>query len=174
MYDAQSIIVDAREQSEFQITRALRCAQRLRDAGIPYNFGSKTEEAIDCSGLTRMCYQTLEDGVIYQYNQLRDWLYYEQYLSCGREGDLIFFSSVGRPAEPSHVGIISQVDLQQLTCLIIEASSVKGRVVEQEFDLRSNSFGMHMVCNGIAKVRPFLERQYIQEQIKKLAAGTSV
>lgn len=167
--DADSILVEARKMAEFHRENAIECARKLRDAKIPYVLGGKTkEEGLDCSGLTRLCYRELAEGALGQYNQLSDWLFDETDIACGSPGDLVFFSELANPDVVSHNGIISQVNLTLLTFSIIGASSVKGCVAEDELNLRSQTFGSRMLCKGVAKMRPFLTRQYIQEQIEKL------
>lgn len=167
--DADSIVLDAQRYAEFHIGKAIECAKKLCAAEIIYVLGGKTKEGgLDCSGLTRMCYRDLADGVFDQYNQLNAWLFHGKDITCGRPGDLIFFSKLTRPNVVSHIGIISQVSLAHLTFSIIGASSVKGRVTEDEFNLRNEIFGTKMMCKGIAKMHPFLTRQYVQEQIEKL------
>lgn len=166
--DADSIVTDAQKYAEFHMERAIECAKKLCDARIPYVLGGKKkEEGLDCSGLTRLCYRDLADGVSDQYEQLRGWFFGGKDIACGRPGDLIFFSHTDRPDILSHLGIISQVSLSQFIYSVIEASSVKGYVAEENFDLRSESFGSDMRCKGIVKIYPFLTRQYIKEHLEK-------
>lgn len=167
--NAHSIVLDAQKYAEFHIGKAIECAKKLCEAEIPYVLGGKTQEGgLDCSGLTRLCYRDLAEGVFDQYNQLTAWLFQGKNIACGRQGDLIFFSKLARPDVVSHIGIVSQVSLTQLTFSIISASSVKGRVAEDEFNLRNEIFGTKMICKGVAKMYPFLTRQYVQEQVEKL------
>ena len=167
--DIGSIVMAAQRYAEFHTEKAIDCARKLRDAKIPYVLGGKTrEEGLDCSGLTRLCYQELAEGAFGQYTQLSDWLFHDKDIACGSPGDLVFFSELAHSDVISHNGIISRVNLTLLTFSIIGASSVKGCVAEDELNLRTEIFGSKMLCKGVAKMHPFLTRQYIHEQIEKL------
>jgi cell wall-associated NlpC family hydrolase len=77
--------------------------------GVPYEFGGRTKEGIDCSGFTSAIYTSavetqLPRSTVDQYRMgapiTRDGLQF---------GDLVFFNTTGIP--PSHVGIYIEDDL---------------------------------------------------------------
>lgn len=169
---AESLFFTAKHLTEIQVKLAVERASNLRDRKISYELGGKTETALDCSGLTHLCYPMLVHGVVDQYNQLHDWILERDYMICGHSGDLLFFSTVDEPNVVSHNGILSNINLEFSYCSIIWASSSRGYVVEDKFEVRERTF-KELLCKGVAQMQPFLIRHFLHEQIEDYLRGST-
>jgi cell wall-associated NlpC family hydrolase len=148
-----------------QIFVALEHAREARDKNIKYLWGGKSGEALDCSGLVTSCYPDLCQGVVKQYEQLRGWLFKDFELVCAEQGDIVFFAKVARPDEVSHVAIVERIAAS--IAHVIHSSERRGGVVMDEFNLDHNVFRERYLAVAIAKIRPFLFRRFLDEEILK-------
>lgn len=155
--EASKIRVDA------QVAAALEGARGYLDKNIKYRWGGKTAEALDCSGLVVSCYPDLYQGVEKQYEQLRGWLFKGFELVCIEEGDIVFFAEVGCSARVSHVAIIEKIDANIVH--VIHSSERRGGVVMDEFNLDQPIFRERYLADAVAKIRPFLFRRFLDEEI---------
>jgi len=100
--------------------------------GVPYKYGGKTKEGVDCSDFTVILYKTI-------YNKLLEVPSSKIYSQCNpidikeiREGDLVFFKIEGNKI--SHVGVYLQNNK------FIHASTKKGVIIN---DLNEEYYKKH-------------------------------
>lgn len=152
-----------------QLAEALGRARAYLEKKVVYKWGGKTEDALDCSGFVAECYPTLYEGAEKQYDQLRDWLFKDDERFFVEPGDLVFFARVDSPAKIRHVGIAERVDGE--TVHVIHSSERRGGVVTDEFDLSKNIFRESYFAVAVGKMRPFLFRRFLAEEIMKECRG---
>jgi len=158
------------EQINSMLDRATGCLKNK----IPYLFGGKTLDGLDCSGLVTYCINSiLPEGTEKQLKHLEKWLFTEEDIKYFDIGDLVFFSkkyynnvtTVKESSDSLHVGIVSSVFGN--TVSIIHASETRGCVVQDNFDVQTNIFRKEYICIGIAKIKPFLFRFFLSDEINK-------
>lgn len=149
-----------------QVIVALERAREYRDKNIKYLWGGKSGEALDCSGLVASCYPDLCQGVEKQYEQLRGWLFKDFELFCAEQGDIVFFAKLDWPSKVSHVAIVERIATN--IAHVIHSSERRGRVVMDEFNLDQNIFRERYLAVAIAKIRPFLFRRFLDEEILRV------
>lgn len=148
-----------------QVIVALERARDYRSKNIKYRWGGKSGEALDCSGLITSCYPDLCQGVEKQYEQLRSWLFEDLELVYVEQGDIAFFAKINCPTEVSHVAIVERMDAS--IAHVIHSSERRGGVVMDEFDLDQNVFRERYLAVAVAKIRPFLFRRFLDEEIMR-------
>jgi hypothetical protein len=153
-----------------QLAHALGRAKAYAEKNVRYNWGGKTEEQLDCSGLMVKCYPLLFDGTEKQFTQLKDWLFTDFDIHTIEVGDIIFFAGQNNQSRVSHVGIIEEVKIDLVG--IIHASQTRGGVVRDAFNIHNNAFNRISILESytaiaVAKIRPFLFRRFLNDEIMR-------
>lgn len=163
----KSVLELAHRALNRQLGLAQDRAQAALAAPVPYVLGAKTLEAIDCSGLTSMCYPNLPDGVEKQLEVMRQWVFkdHDQYLV--EPGDLLFLATQDRPRIPSHVGFVSTVDHGRGLATIVHASERIGSVTADNWTTSETLFKRDYIILGCGKIRPLLFRLFLEVEIKR-------
>jgi len=168
MYEltAKTAISEAHCRLKSQINIAISRAQECIENNVPYVYGGKTPDGLDCSGLITYCFpRLLPDGTEKQFNHLKLWIFSGQDISFVDVCDLVYFAEKTTSHVVSHVGVIEKVSPYNAT--IIHSTPARGGVVRDEFDFVKNAFRETYFALGIAKIRPFLFRCFLKDEINK-------
>lgn len=148
-----------------QLVVAIERARAYLEKRVEYKWGSKTDEALDCSGLMTKCYPILFEGTEKQYEQLRKWLFTGTDLRFIEHGDIVFFAEKNNATRVLHVGIVEQIENR--VARIIHSSESRGGVVKDNFDIEKNVFCETYFAVAVAKIRPFLFRRFLNDEIMR-------
>jgi len=168
MYDLTMKLAfqEAHRRVDHQIRRAISRARSCLDTHVPYLMGGKTPDGLDCSGLITHCVpRVLPEGVQKQFEHLRKWMFVGDEIKYIDMGDIIFFAEKTSNNKISHVGIVEKTI--NTNVLIIHSSEYQKGVVRDIFDTKQNSFRESYLVVGVAKLRPFLFRCFLKDEINK-------
>jgi hypothetical protein len=161
---ASQLVADARARAVQMRAGALEVARHFAERSVPFVFGAKGADAIDCSGLISRCYQPLlPDGVTRQHGVLVDWTVDEAPPWLCEEGDLLFFSEGGRVG---HVAILESC-LSVDEVVVIHASGNQGRVTRQTLLPASRPVLVGYEVARLTKMWPFLVRSALDTSIRE-------
>ena len=156
-----------------QIKSALAGAKACVDGKVPYMLGGNTLEGMDCSGLIKYCYSgLLPKGLWEQSEALKQWMFVERDIRYTEEGDIVFFAEKTPPNNDiSHNGIVERVNGNN--AVVIHASETRGRVVRDDFARIENLFRETYFAKSVGKVRLFLFRLFLEEEINRMVKNAS-
>lgn len=166
MSTAKAAIASAYQRLENQLNIAILRAQECLKNKVPYVYGGKTPDGLDCSGLITHCIpRVFPDGTENQFKHLAFWIFDGKDLRYIDVCDIVFFAKKTNPQSVSHVGIVEKVRSDSAT--IIHSSQSKNGVIRDEFDFIQNIFRKTYVSVGVAKIRPFLFRCFLKDEINR-------
>lgn len=173
--DATAKVASVLEIAEARVDRDICAAlQRARLAlreKTPYVLGAKSFACMDCSGLVSKCYPCLPDGVERQFDALSSWLFGGLDTSFVESGDLVFLAAKNRPSFASHVGFVEAVQFSSDSATLIHASQSVGCVTSDTWSRFSFEFKGDYIVLGCAKLRPFLLRLAVEEEMLLETSG---
>lgn len=163
---AGTLLDHATRRLENQIQLALSRASNCLNRKIPYVFGGKNPDGFDCSGLVTHCFpRVLPDGVEKQAERLSKWLFDGEDIRFVEPGDLVFFSETDM-LKLSHVAIVEgRAPSRQMS--LLHASERLGGMSRDLWNLDTNVFRGTYVARHVAKIRPFLLRLFLDDEITR-------
>ena len=163
---AGTLLEHATRRLDNQIQLALSRASICLNRNVPYVFGGKTPDGFDCSGLVTHCFpRVLPDGVEKQAERLADWLFDGPDLRLVEPGDLVFFSE-SSTRQLSHVAI-AETRVTDREIRLLHASERLGGMSRDLWNVDTNSFRGAYEARHIAKMRPFLLRLFLDDEINR-------
>jgi hypothetical protein len=168
---ASATILVSQRYVDLQISDALIHARSYCEKNVKYKWGGKTGEELDCSGLVAKCYPVLTEGVDQQFEQLKAWLFLDFDLRFAEYGDVVFFCEKPHLNHVSHVGIVEDVRANQV--IVIHSSQMRGGVVRDCFSLSDFLFRDTYHATAVAKMRPFLFRRVLFQEIMRISTDGS-
>ena len=163
---AVTLLEHANRRLDNQIQIALSRASTCFERKVPYVYGGKNPEGLDCSGLVTHCFpRVLPDGVERQAERLAGWLFDGSDLRLVEVGDLVFFSE-SEALQLSHVAITER-RISEKQVALLHASERLGSMSRDIWDVDNNTFRNAYVARHIAKMRPFLLRLFLEDEINR-------